>query len=472
MKTISESDRIKNEYSSYLKDESNLSGFSDKILIIEDPAEINDIIRNYQLNKIPVTVSNGRTGTTGGCVPLNTDLLTLERLNKVKDMEKDTLTVESGISLQEIESFLEKENPEMFYPVDVTESTSRIGGNIATDASGSRSFFYGSTRDWILACKIVLPDGRELEINRGTTFAQGFCAEILDHHFTLPDIKVIPVKNTAGYYIKNNMDLIDLFIGSEGTLGIITQVKLKLSDRVPGLINFLCFFPKEENALNFFKEIISWDNLYSIEFFDKHSIQILSEDLPLKGESALYFEIQDPNRLEEISRLIQSHHSDLASTWMGENNREKNRIRDFRHKLPEKINALISERKRAFPQIHKIGTDIAIPFNKLSQMIDFYYRTMQKETMLFALFGHIGEAHLHLNMIPDNRPQFERAKKLHEIFIRQAVSWGGTFAAEHGVGKIKKPFMKYLFTPEEIDGMAAVKKTLDPNLILNPGVMF
>lgn len=475
MKIIDDKNRIEQDYSIYLSDESKLKGNSNAIFFPENIDDLKQIIKSHYLQKNPLTISNARTGIVGGAVPFGIDLISLEKLNQIIDLKEDILHVQSGVSLAEINQFLQKEKKEYFYPIDVTETSAAIGGTIATDASGGRSFHYGSTRKWIKSIKVILPSGEELFIPRGKFLAENKKLGFLNYELNLPDIKQLKVKNVAGYYIQKDMDLIDLFIGSEGTLGVIAEAEIKLVLIPEGLFAVVIFFPTEGDGLNFFFQALGkLKTVYAYEFFDENSLKVLSKEFPVgQFESAIFLEITGTDSiLDELGSIIEENNSNMDNTWFGENKKEIEKIKDFRHKLPEMINSMIASRKNTYPEIHKISTDIAVSLNQLKEMIGFYHKVLEKEKIFYCLFGHIGESHLHLNMIPDDDKEFIKAKEINKQFIQKAISLSGTFAAEHGVGRLKKEFMKYLFTEDEIKGMWEIKKQLDPYLILNPGVMF
>ena len=371
-----------------------------------------------------------------------------------------------------IENFLKKEKPELFYPVDVTETSSSIGGNISTDASGGRSFYFGSTRNWIKKIKVVLPTGELIEIERGREKVKDGEIEVRGKKVKVSYIKELNVKNNAGYYLKKEMDLIDLFIGNEGTLGIVTETELKLTKRIENLIVLVSFFENEDDALNFFWNLKKLKEIFCIEYFDSNSLNLLKDffNIPLKG-GAIYFETEEEN-IDEIEELLKNSKSSIENTWAGTEEKEIEKIKDFRHKLPEIINNKIAEVKRVYPEIHKLSTDIAVNEENLSKMIEFYKKVCKEKNLNYVLFGHIGENHLHLNIIPENREEFEKGKDGVDDFVKFAVSLGGTFSAEHGVGKIKKRFMKYLYNEKELKEMVNLKKLLDPNLILGTGNIF
>ncbi|MEW6070819.1 MAG: FAD-binding oxidoreductase, partial [Candidatus Thermoplasmatota archaeon] len=242
IRIIADKEKISSSYLDYLHDESRLSyGEIECIAFPETEAQVAEFLQFANLRRMPVTISNGRTGIVGGAVPLKGALLSLEKLNKILEVKcidsNYTVAMQAGVSLNELAKFLDGKNfpdGKYFYPVDVTEMTARIGGTVATNASGERSFRYGPTRNWVKRIRVVLATGEVLEINRGEIFADErneFEIEFPDGRITkikIPSYKMPSVKSVAGYYTKPKMDLIDLFIGSEGTLGVITEIEIKI----------------------------------------------------------------------------------------------------------------------------------------------------------------------------------------------------------------------------------------------------
>src|SRR5689334_12344206 len=204
----------------YLTDASNMQGgFASKLFIPESVGEISEILREANAAGIPVTVSGARTGTVGGAVPFGGYVISMERLNKIKSIDRATMraVVEPGVILRDFQKAVEAEG--LFYPPDPTEWSCQIGGTVATNASGSRSFKYGPTRQYVQRLKVVLADGDVLDVTRssgrGWTTENGRIIDVRMPTYSRPDVR----KNVSGYFVEPEMDPIDLFIGSEGTLG-------------------------------------------------------------------------------------------------------------------------------------------------------------------------------------------------------------------------------------------------------------
>ena len=227
----------------------------------------------------------------------------------------------------------------------------------------------------------------------------------------------------------------------------------------------------------------------ALEYFDSSSLLLLDEtrrrqgptseipDIPEGGNGAyaVYFEsaLEGAKDLERCAvayrKLIKSAGGDTGFAWGAVNKRDLGRLKSFRHALPETVNSMISERKKRDPGIHKVGTDMAVPDERLSEMVTFYREVLERESIRHVIFGHIGNNHLHVNLIPKDKDELMRAKQLYEIFAKRAVEWGGSVSAEHGIGKLKRQYLSLQYTAEEIERMRTIKNALDPGGVLNPG---
>jgi D-lactate dehydrogenase (cytochrome) len=423
------------------------------------------------------------------------------------------LRIEPGITLKEIEDKLIKKEfdniPELthkavknfkekkqsfHYPVDPTEMSATIGGTVATNASGARTLKYGPTRKWIKGLRVILSSGDILDIQRGEYISSkegNFIITKADGgvlQFKIPNyIFNTSVKNAAGIYSKPNMDLIDLFVGSEGILGIITQIDIWIIEKNPVISNVL-FFNSEEDSINFV-ELIRPNSIISpefIEFFSSEALNLLRNvqnkdfgsinvpQIPTESKSAIFFDVPySEEKIEkifsEISKIAQKCNTNLSRSWSGYENREITRLRDFRHALPENVNAIIALRKQQFPQLHKLGTDICVPDKYFKKMMEFYHTELGNANLDYVIFGHIGENHVHVNILPKNMEELQLGEKIYEKFARKAVEYNGTISAEHGIGKIKLDYLKLMYNQKDLNEMRLIKKSLDPLLILNYG---
>jgi len=456
----------------YLEDASGLNGaHTDKVYLPESVEEIAGLLKEHSAKKIPVTVSGGGTGVTGGRLPFEGVVLAMDRFSKIIDLKDGSITVQAGVPITEIHRAADSIG--YFYPPDATEWTAFIGGNIATNASGARTFKYGATRKYIKRIKVVLSDGRILDMNRGGITAKGNRFEIrnskfeIRNKFKIPSYKIPDIKNAAGYYSKENMDLIDLFIGSEGTLGVIVEAELGLLKKVGFTFACFAFFDKLEDSLGFVSEAKKQDAL-AIEFFDKKALDLIRTKYPRlpKKAACVFFEEEitrekEKGYLEKWGALLEKHKVSLDDVWTAETPEKEQEFKDMRHSVPELVNEIV--RKRGFP---KLGTDIAVPDSAFREMFDHYERVLSSSSVVNLIFGHIGDNHLHVNMLPGNEEEVKRVKGYYLDFVRKAVALGGTVSAEHGIGKIKHAFLKEMYGERGLKEMARIKKELDPGCIL------
>jgi D-lactate dehydrogenase (cytochrome) len=473
----------KNQFESYLEDTSNLKGQAGALYIPENQQELVSLLKDCFNQNRKVTLSGAHTGTTGGCVPFEGDIISLEQIKDIVnlDLEKMVVDAEAGLSLEELENYLN--NKGFTFPAKPTEELASLGGAIATGACGVRGFGYGSIRNYVKRLKVVLSDGFLLEIKRGQFFAKGrrfqfsCCGREFD--FNLPEASTLSIKTQAGYFIAEGMDLIDLFIGSEGTLGVITEVSLAIEKIPENVFDVVVFFQQEQQGLSFADMVKQKHNqreifLTSLEFFDSRSLAFLGKRYPNipKAECALYFEQETTKKLSQAAldlwlNWVEQWGVTDSNIWFGTSLREREKIFAFRHALPEEINEFLRQHKQ-----QKLSTDIAVEQNKFLDLYNFYKEKAKEAGIGYVIFGHLGDNHLHFNFLPCDDTQYRRAKDYIICFNKKAVELGGTISAEHGIGKIKRDFLKIMYGDRIINQMIQLKRYFDPKLILGPGNVF
>jgi D-lactate dehydrogenase (cytochrome) len=489
------------ELQNYLTDASNMpGGFADKLFIPETAQEIAEILKDANEKKIPVTISGARTGTVGGAIPFGGFVISLEKLNKITEINKTELsaTVESGVILNDFQKAVAAEN--LFYPPDPTEWSCQIGGTVATNASGARSFKYGATREFVEELEIVLANGEIINLRRGAVFAENGLLDIETAGGTKiraklptyrrPDTR----KNTSGYFSGEPADAIDLFIGSEGTLGIITKIKLRLLPKPESFFSGIIFFENETDLLNFVNEAreISFRTRKSasqnpeseignqidaslIEYFDEKALKFISEkfpEVPAGAKGAIFFEQETSGEtedalLEQWNALLEKNNADLEQSWFTTTEPDREKMRAFRHALPVTVNERIVRNRQK-----KVGTDMAVPDDKFASFLKFYKEKLDASGLEYVIFGHIGDNHLHANMIPKNDSEAEKARHLYGRFIAQSIMLGGTISAEHGIGKHKSKYLYVQYGERYLNEMAELKRAFDPHGILGRGNIF
>lgn len=470
-------------FEDYLTDASNFKGNAEKLIIPETSEEITEALKQANANNCRVTIAGAGTGLTGARVPEGGAVLSMERFNKILEFDKANklLTVQAFVRLNEITEFLNGSG--LFYPVNPTESLASIGGNIGNNASGSRTFRYGATRKYVEALKIILPNGENLTLKRGEIFAkdgkllfksnEGTFYEIL-----LTSIDMPKVKHAAGYYISPNMDLIDLFIGAEGTLGIVEEVTLRLTDEPEFVSSFLTFFDDLALMYSFIRLMQNKDEDSRprlIEFFDDNSLNLLRSKIIGIPDSAKYaiwveFELSqndEDSLIEDLYNSLSNCTSLADQTWIANDEPSLRRLKDFRHELPLAVYEKIQQYNQP-----KLGTDTAVP----DMFVESYHKEMitllQENGIDYVIWGHIGNSHFHCNIITKNNQEYIKALQIFDIIVQRAVELGGTVSAEHGIGKLKKRFLRMLFDDKTFVEFRMIKQVIDPNLILNIGNIF
>ena len=447
--------------SPYFEDASGFRGHAERVIVALDEAAVIAALRDSSAAGVPVTIAGAGTGVTGARVPQGGWVLSLEKLTRL-EIHRGYAVAGAGVILRDLHAAAQASG--QFYPPDPTETSASIGGTIATNASGSRSLQYGATRRWIERLRVVLADGQLLDIGRGNTI------DFDPGTMPLPSV----TKNTAGYLLRPGMDWIDLFTGSEGTLGVITEARLRLLPAPAGVLAGVVFFPNDELALDAVEEWRAHAAPRMLEYFDAPSLELLRRrfpEIPATVGSAILFEQElgaedDPDTSEGWLARIEAA-GGLEESWLAVSLADRERFRRFRHALPEMVNDAVRRNGTL-----KMGTDHAVPFARNREMLAYYRRRLNQEFPgRYVIFGHIGDAHVHVNMLPE-AGEAPRATALLEEFARQAVAFGGTVSAEHGLGKRKANLLRLQYTPEQLETMRRVKQRLDPQNLLGRGTLF
>jgi len=473
------------EIQPYLSDASQFSGEAEGVFLPENEKEIADFLREAVYKKFPVTVSGGRTGLTGAAVPRGGWVLSTEKLGKVLEVHRDPkgkdswARLEPALRLKEIQQALEPED--LFYPPDPTGPKAFLGGTLATNASGPNSLKYGATRGHVRRIRVVLAGGEILDLERGKirANAQGLLEIPLRSgklRIPIPRYPLPGIKHAGGYFAKPGMDAVDLFIGSEGTLGVMTQITVTLLPKPETVLVFMAFFRKEEDSWRLVESVRKSKSVSPrvLEYFDGGSLEFLRPSfpsIPREARACLLIEQESSSRMEnkflEAWRSLFEKGGALAEIWEGHTPEKQEEFRNFRSALPLAVRDFLAEHHQV-----KIGTDTAVPHERFEELMLFHRGQVEAGGFQSVTFGHIGESHVHLNLLPRNDEESHRGWALYPELVRKAVSLGGTFSAEHGVGKLKRRYLAELFGNEAIREMVAVKRSFDPNLILGQGNVF
>lgn len=408
--------------------------------------EVQNIVRLANEHNIALVPSGGRTGLSGGAVAKNGEIVVaMDRMNSVIEFNPvDRLaTVGAGMLTHQLQEYAESQG--MFYPVDFASAgSSQIGGNIATNAGGIKVIRYGMTRDWVMGLKVVDGNGEILELNKGL------------------------IKNNTGY------DFRHLFIGSEGTLGIICEATMKLT-RPPGDLSVLVLGVSDFPAVvEVFKTFNGAMDLTAFEFFGHNGMEKVLEHsgvpAPFETETPYYalleFEQKSEADFEQAMALFETC---MEQGWVldGTVSQSLSQAENL-WKLREDLSETLSQWK-------PYKNDISVQMNHMSNFLNDVDALVSAEYPDFEIvwFGHIGDGNLHLNILKPNDLEVadftERCGAVSQKVAGVVHKYGGSVSAEHGVGLLKKDYLNFTRSDAEIGLMKNIKKAFDPNGIMNPG---
>ena len=437
----------------YETDASGLHLLPDLVARPESIDDVRELVRKGASDRIPITCAGAQTSTTGASITDKGMLLSLRSLDRISapDEKAQTITVEPGALVGEIKRIAAAAGL-LFAPDPTSEEESTIGGAIACNASGARTFKYGATRRHVRALKVVMASGQLMEFRRS-------------------DLE----KNTVGYAFAH--DPIDWFIGSEGTLGIIVEAELSLLPLPHQVVGLAVPFKTEEEALNFV--IATRESLTlsarCIEYFDERAVEIArgasAGTIPPDAATMVYVEEEISDDLDsalgrwiELIEVIAADFEPLV--FDGEARLRE--ARKIRHSIPTTMN----ERGTTYRGSggRKVSTDWAVPYRKLPEAIRCA-RSLVKQLGIEepVIYGHAGNGHPHQNFIARDARELATIEGAVEETLKRVLTLGGTVAAEHGIGKIKRKWLPLQMNALQISMMTAVKSDLDPLGILAPG---
>lgn len=512
------------EYADYLFDESRTAGHAEYIAFPSDEAELTEVVRWCAEHRVPFTAQGALTGLAGGASPDGGLILNLQRMNRILGIQKAGggtyyLRVQPGLRLAQLRRALllkafdvsgwdsgslevlrDVRPGQLFFPPDPTEPTASLGGMAACNACGARSVLYGCTRAHIHGLRIVLADGRTAELVRGRDRASGreICLPLTGggcFRAELPPFETPPIKD-AGFYIRRDMDLVDLFIGSQGTLGIISELVLELIPAPKHLWGMTAFFPDDECALAYVRALKGRPDpdvprfgrkAASIEFFDRNALQMVMRqkavtpafrrlpDIPDDGRCAVYAEFNgdDPAEmvpiLKELSGVLTAVGGSPDNTWVARDALELEQLLFFRHSVPETIDLIVEQNRKNEPCITILSTDMAVDDSHFDELYHIYRHDLSVSGLPWVIFGHIGENHVHPNILARNRQEYEQGHAIFRKWARDVHRMGGSISAEHGAGKIKRQLALIMYGPERMRMLNRLKRAFDPSGLLGPG---
>ncbi len=510
----------------FLSDASYVSdGSAQEVVFPETAEEAASVLREASANRTPVTVSGAGTGTVAGRVPFGGIVLATDKLNHIQSIAREeaagSAVAEAGVRLSDLQRFVEAQG--LIYPPDPTERSCYLGGTIATNASGARTFKYGPTRQYVQRLKIVLASGEILDLRRGETRADETGQIAIDLpsgeklQAQLPNYRMPQTrKHASGYYVEREMDAVDLFIGSEGTLGVIVEAEVSLLPKPKGMLSGIVFFDSDDSLLEFAREarrislesraapgagqlarlmekalavtdrqaLKSADSVEvpgekldarALEYFDANSLDFLRlkyESIPATAVGAIFFEQEtDPSSEEGLLAgwlaLLERHHALSDSSWFATSEPDQVKLKEFRHALPVLMNEWFARHKQ-----RKVSTDMSVPDEAFEEILRFYHETLRPTGLRYTVFGHIGDNHVHVNILPRTDTEAVIAREIYLRFVKRAIEVGGTLSAEHGIGKLKREYLRLLYSEDNLKEMAALKRAFDPAAILGRGNIF
>lgn len=440
----------------YLEDASGYRGHAERLIVPADEAALSAALIEANQSGAAVTIAGAGTGLTGARVPQGGWVISLEKFTRLEVFPGYAIAG-AGVLLSDVHAAAQRSG--QFYPPDPTETSASIGGTIATNASGSRSFRYGATRRWIERLRVAMAGGSIREVARG---------EAIDFDpGTIPLPQV--TKNTAGYLLRPGMDWIDLFTGSEGTLGVVIEARLKLLTAPKAILGGVVFFPDDDSAIDAVEAWRESARSRMLEYADGASLTLLRTrfaEIPAHAQAAVLFEQEltgeDDPEIDAWAERVETAHALTDDSWFAMTAADRERFRRFRHSLPELVNETVRRNG-----VLKMGSDFAVPAARNREMLAYYRQRLETEYPgRYVIYGHIGDAHVHVNIFSGD------AAPLLEEFARHAVALGGTVSAEHGLGKRKAGYLKLQYAPDDLAKMRAVKARLDPKDILGRGTLW
>jgi glycolate oxidase len=427
----------------------------DAVARAENERDVTEVMRRAVIDRMSVTTAGGQTSTTGASITDRGILLSLRAMDRILDIDpvQRRARVEAGVMIADL-ARAAAEHDLLFAPDPTSEVEATIGGAVACNASGARTLMYGPTRVHVRALKVALITGEVVELRR---------PPVLE-------------KNTAGFAFAH--DPVDWFVGSEGTLGVVLEAEFDLLPKPPQVMGLAVPFPTEAAALAFVVEARESSAVTArcLEYFDARTAAIYrnpgstdpdAESLPIVYLEQTHDGDSEPP-FEPWLELAERHGADDADIRAYIDDAALREARRQRHAIP----AAMDERGTKFRPAggRKVSTDWAVPYRRLHEAVASCRAAADAHGVPQPfVFGHAGNGHPHTNFIGANAGEVRHYEEIVEETLRMVFGMGGTVAAEHGIGKIKRRWLPLQMAPLQIAVMRAVKKQLDPHDLLAPG---
>jgi D-lactate dehydrogenase (cytochrome) len=489
--------------SSFLSDAAHVpGGFAAGVAFPRSEGEVAALVRAAE-RVLPI---GAQSSLTGGATPRGELVLSTRALSTAgpvlsafvgpvlsdRPEHGHTIRVGAGVALTQLQASLAAER--LYYPPVPTYEGAFVGGTISTNAAGAATFKYGSTRPWVAGLTVVLANGDVLDLRRGEIVSSpdaGFEIELSSGQvltvpppaYRMPDV----AKLSAGYYAKPGMDLIDLFIGSEGTLGVIVDATLRVIPK-PRRAVALIRCGDDGQAVAVTTALRHEASVAAIEYMDARALQAVGDETfaragltkPAADSVMLMVQIEVGSddglvfaRLQEVLDLCGV--TDEATIAGPEDERGAQKLFELREAVPASVNALVAAAKaRAHPDIEKTAGDMVVPFSRLAESLALYRQAFESRGLDYAIWGHVSDGNLHPNLIPRTYDEMVRGREAIFEIARGVIGMDGAPLAEHGVGRsaLKQRLLRELYGDEGIEQMRAVKRALDSAWKLSPGVLF
>ncbi|MGM0432041.1 MAG: FAD-binding oxidoreductase [Spirochaetota bacterium] len=459
-------------YSEYLSDESQLAGNAQSISFPADEDELRETYLAMKEERTPLTIQGGRTGIVGGAVPQSGHVINLTGMNRIvrfeqTDEEHGLLTVQPGITLFELEREIRrlKVPKPLFWPPDPTEPTATVGGIVSCGSKGCSSYLYGETVDHVEAVRWLSSDGEYITVQRGEQVRVG----------------------------TDETELLELLVGSEGIFGPLSEITLRLAVRPQEIWGICFFFEGKQDALQFADDVnhkeltTTGADLALLEYIDRRSIDLVESnkevmtkisalpDISKKAAAMIYMEIHgwQEEAVEEIAESLlelgSEHRSDPDQAWALSGESEVEKIRDFRHAVPESVNLFIQQAHQKEPGITKIATDMSLSHANLTDVVSSYEQDIRKHNLDACIFGHAGDLHLHVNLLPHSQEQYELGRELVDKWAQETSEGEGCLVSEHGAGKLRRDMFLTFGRHNHIRVLKQFKQEQDPLWLWNQG---
>jgi glycolate oxidase len=429
--------------SEFGKDATELRYLPEAVVEATTVEQVQALFRLANEYRFPVTPRGTGTGLVGGAVPvLGGVVLSLARMDRILEIDRDNLVavVEPGVVNGDLKAAAKGLG--LFYPPDPASfDTCSLGGNAATNAGGASCVKYGTTRDYVLGLEAVLPSGARIRAGVQTR------------------------KGVVGY------DLVRLLVGSEGTLGVITQLTLKLLPVPPAVMTLVALFPDLPSSMRSVTRILAQGySPCALEFLDRHCLDLIGDLLPFEGvrQAGAFLLVETDGAPLSVQRDIEEMGavcltSGAENVFLAPDSTKRAQMWDVR----KQVSIRIEQGSTLY-----IPEDVVVPLGKIAGFVQGLPELEERFGIRIYSFGHAGDGNIHLNITSQSLESSERVQSGIRLILERVLAMGGTISGEHGIGLIKRQFMALELSPENIRIQQGIKRIFDPNNILNPGKLF